>query len=167
MKKLLVVGIIVLFVSVGIQPAFAVENKVSTDKVENVEDCDCQEVSEIDLDNLDKESDRLESYRGLLSLLSKRNSKVAEYYEGLSNSISTLKEIEGDNKSVVCVFLFFRWLRFGLSWALFMSLSVMFWQLELHLLEKICEYLVIEYMDKSDEIGKLAEYYECWWIYLL
>jgi hypothetical protein len=136
--------------------------------IKYTQDCDCQTViSDVDLDNLDKVFDRLESYRGLLSLLSKSNSKISEYYGELSNSISTITELEGENKSVVCVFLFFRWFRFGLSWALFTSLSVMFWQWGLNLLEKICEYLVYEFMDKFDEIGELAEYYECWWTYLL
>ena len=133
-----------------------------------VEDCDCKEVSEIDLDRFDMTIDRLESYRGLLSLLSKRNSKIAEYYGELSNSISTLTEIDGENKTAVCVYLFFRWFTTGLLGALFLSLTVMFWQWELHLLERICEYLSYVYFeDKHYEIGELAEYYECWWTYLL
>jgi hypothetical protein len=46
-KKLLVVGIIVLFVGVGIQSAFAVESRVSNDTIEKEEDCDCQEIDKI------------------------------------------------------------------------------------------------------------------------
>ena len=41
-RKGLVIGIIVLFVGVGFQPAFAVESKLSTDNIEKEEDCDCK-----------------------------------------------------------------------------------------------------------------------------
>ena len=42
MKKIIIIGIIFLFVGMGFQPAFAVENRVSNDNIEKVEDCDCQ-----------------------------------------------------------------------------------------------------------------------------
>jgi len=49
MKKIIVFGIICLFVGVGFQPVFAVESRVSDDKVEKEEDCDCQEVDSLTL----------------------------------------------------------------------------------------------------------------------
>ena len=45
MKKLLVVGIIVLFIGVGVQPAFAIETESSVDNIEKKEDCDCQGIN--------------------------------------------------------------------------------------------------------------------------
>ena len=42
--KALTLGVIILFVTVGIQPALAIEPKLSADNIEKVEDCDCQEV---------------------------------------------------------------------------------------------------------------------------
>jgi hypothetical protein len=44
LSKTLTLGVIILFATVGIQPALAVEPKVSSDNIENVEDCDCQEI---------------------------------------------------------------------------------------------------------------------------
>jgi hypothetical protein len=42
--KILVLGIICLFIGVGVQPALAIEPKLSADnKTESVEDCDCKE----------------------------------------------------------------------------------------------------------------------------
>jgi hypothetical protein len=46
-SKILVLGIICLFIGVGIQPALAVEPKVSTNPIEKVEVCDCQEVDKL------------------------------------------------------------------------------------------------------------------------
>jgi hypothetical protein len=54
MKKVIVISVIALFIVVGVQPAFAVEPKVSADNIEKEEDCDCKEVSEIDFNRLDK-----------------------------------------------------------------------------------------------------------------
>jgi hypothetical protein len=50
MKKIVILGIICLFVGMGFQPALAIEPKLSAENIENVEDCDCQE------------TDRLNSY---------------------------------------------------------------------------------------------------------
>ena len=53
MKKIIVIGVIALFICVGFQPAFAVENRVSNDNTGYIDDCDCKEVSDIDLDRLE------------------------------------------------------------------------------------------------------------------
>ena len=42
--KALVLGVICLFVGVGIQPAIAIEPKLSSNNIEKEEDCDCQEI---------------------------------------------------------------------------------------------------------------------------
>jgi hypothetical protein len=43
MNKGIVIGVIVLFVGMVFQPAFAIETIPNAEKVEEVEDCDCQE----------------------------------------------------------------------------------------------------------------------------
>ena len=53
MKKIIVIGIIILFLGMGVQPALADEPKVSTNTIENVENCDCETVvSDEDLNKL-------------------------------------------------------------------------------------------------------------------
>ena len=49
MKKIIVIGVIILFIVVGFQPALAVEPKVSENTIEKEEDCDCEEVSDINI----------------------------------------------------------------------------------------------------------------------
>jgi hypothetical protein len=49
MKKIIVIGVIVLFICVGFQSAFAVEPKLSADNIIKVKDYDCQEVSKDDI----------------------------------------------------------------------------------------------------------------------
>jgi hypothetical protein len=47
---------------------------------------------------LDKAIDRLESYTGLLSILSKRNPEIVEKYEELSTEISALREMNKESE---------------------------------------------------------------------
>ena len=101
-KKSLVVGIIVLFIGVGFQPAFA--NEVSiTNKSEVEEDCDCQPVSNLHLIRLERMLNRLEIHTKILSVISKYNSEIAEKYQEISNRILTLVSI--NEESVICDFL--------------------------------------------------------------
>jgi len=94
-KKSLVVGIIVLFIGVGFQPAFA--NEVSiTNKSEVEEDCDCQPVSNLHLIRLERMLNRLEIHTKILSFFSKYNPEFAEKYQEISNRISTLKETNNE-----------------------------------------------------------------------
>ena len=51
-KKGLVLGIIVLFIGVGVQPAFAVETGSSVNTVQLEEDCECEIVDEYNPDKL-------------------------------------------------------------------------------------------------------------------
>jgi hypothetical protein len=43
LSKALAIGVIILFVSIGFKPAFAIENKLSNDNTEKNEDCNCLE----------------------------------------------------------------------------------------------------------------------------
>ena len=79
-KKALVVGVIFLFIGVGVQPVFA-KNTIKTTS-ETLEDCECQPISNHNLNRLEK-----------LSILSKNNPEISEKFEELSNRITTLKEI--------------------------------------------------------------------------
>jgi hypothetical protein len=111
-KKGLVVGIIVLFIGVGVQPALAVEPKVSENTMETEEDCGCKEVSDVNLNRLDKALNRLEGNTGFISFLSKRNPKIAEEYQELSNRINALTEMNEEYFSiwpfpVICSILYF------------------------------------------------------------
>ena len=47
LSKTLAIGIIILFVGIGFQPAFAVETKLSADNTEKNEDCNCPEVDRL------------------------------------------------------------------------------------------------------------------------
>jgi hypothetical protein len=85
-KKILVVGIIILFIGVGIQPAFA--NDISITTTSNIkEDCGCQPISNLHLVRLERLLNRVEIYTNILSLLFKHNSEVKEKCELLSNKI--------------------------------------------------------------------------------
>ena len=70
--KMLVFGVIVLFIGIGIQPAFA----VTPDKSDNDDDCKlCPKVSNLHFVRLKNLLNRVEKYDNILSVLSKHNSK--------------------------------------------------------------------------------------------
>jgi hypothetical protein len=99
-KKGLVVGIIFLFIGVSVQPAFA-KNTIKTTISETLEDCECQTVSNHNLDRLDKLSirtnmllNRAKIFTNIVGILSKNNPEISkEKFEELSNRITILKEI--------------------------------------------------------------------------
>jgi hypothetical protein len=99
MKKVVVVGIIVLFIGVGVQPSFA--NEVSITAISNNEDdCNCEPISNLHLvireilsNKLDRLLNRLEVYTGIILILYRYNPDVTEKFEELSNEIITFKEI--------------------------------------------------------------------------
>jgi hypothetical protein len=93
MKKIIVISIICLFIGVGVQPALAIEPKVSYNNIENEEDCDCQTaVSEVDLNRIEKSIDSIEGYTKILSLYSKQYPEYEGISEELNRRISGLKE---------------------------------------------------------------------------
>ena len=76
-RKGLVLGIIALFIGVGIQPVFAVETKTSIMNKGSVEDCtNCQVDSNLYRVRLEKLLDRLESYIKILGILYKDNPEI-------------------------------------------------------------------------------------------
>ena len=91
--KILTIGIIVLFVGVGIHPAFAVETKQSMANKASEEECwECKEIDSRHLVILERQLNRLEVYTKLLLVLSRYNPELKEISEDLSNEITTLKE---------------------------------------------------------------------------
>lgn len=88
--------VILLFVSVGIQPAFA----VTPNSTDGEEDCDiCPKVSNQYIVLIKSLLNRLEKYDNQLSLLSKLNPEFEEKYLELSIKITTLKEMNKEIKS--------------------------------------------------------------------
>ena len=88
--KSLVVGVIVLFIGVGIQPAFA----VTPDTSDSDEDCNiCPKVSNLRLVLLERLVNRFETLISKLSVVSKLNPVIDEKYKELSDAITTFKEM--------------------------------------------------------------------------
>ena len=98
MKKALVVGIIVLFIGVGVQPAFANEVSITNKTSDVEEDCNCNPVSNLHLVRLERILNRVESYTNIISIFSNRNPVIQEKCEELSNEITTLKETNNELK---------------------------------------------------------------------
>jgi len=73
MKKVIVIGIIVLFVGMGFQPAFAVDTKQSIDDNKSEECEECNEFSDADLIKVKNLLNRVEKRTKLLLILSKNN----------------------------------------------------------------------------------------------
>jgi hypothetical protein len=93
--KIFVVGVIVLFVGIGIQPAFA--NVSNTMKSEKDDDCDiCPKISNQEIVRLNSMIYKLRILNKTLSLLSSYNSKYKEKYQDFSNKISNIEELSND-----------------------------------------------------------------------
>lgn len=98
-RKGLVAGIIVLFIGIIVQPAFA--NEITNVRPsENIDDCNCQVDDYYDivrvkslLNRADRLLNRVEIFTNLIFLMSKDNPEVTEDCEELSKKITTLKEI--------------------------------------------------------------------------
>lgn len=94
-KKGLVLGTVVLFIGMGVQPTLAVEPESSIDTtIEKKEDCDCQDVNDITLVKLKGALNILKVYTGILSQSSKLNPMVPRRIEQLGNLLS---DFENDN----------------------------------------------------------------------
>jgi hypothetical protein len=114
--KGLVVGIIFLFIGVGVQPAFA-RDTIKTTISETLEDCECQPIRNHNLDRLEKLSirtnmllNRVRIFTNIVGILSKNNPEISkEKFEELSNRITTLKELNENlnlYNPTVCLALF-------------------------------------------------------------
>ena len=102
-KKGLAVGIIVLFIGIGVQPVFAKDTIKTTSKT--LEDCGCQTVNNHNLNSLIELSNRIERllsrveiFTNFISILYKNNPEISEKCEEISSSITTLKEINKELK---------------------------------------------------------------------
>ena len=93
-KNGLVVGVILLFIGVGIQPAMA----VNPDTSDSEDDCNlCPKVSSLHLVRLKSLLNRIEKYDNILSVLSKKYPEVAEKYQELLERITTFKEMNQES----------------------------------------------------------------------
>jgi len=106
-RGILAIVIVVLFIGVGIQPAFAVNTKQSMVNIVSFEDCGCGEVSDTDLVKVDRLLDRVEVYNKLLLVLYKYTPEIKDEIEDLSIKISILKEELADEAPLqtICVIL--------------------------------------------------------------
>ncbi len=102
--KTLALGIIVLFIGVGIHPAFAVDTNQSMVNKASEEECwECREVNDRQLVILEKQIKRIEVYTKLMLVLSRYNPEINEEIDELSNVISTLKEELADEPfPIIC-----------------------------------------------------------------
>jgi hypothetical protein len=89
--KSLVVGVIILFIGIGVQPAFA----VTSNSIENENDCDLcpKKVSKSQLTLLENSLIRLEKYDNQLSILSKQYPEFEEKYKGAYDKLLIFKEV--------------------------------------------------------------------------
>ena len=97
--KLLVVGVIILFIVVGIQPAFAIKPKLS----DSEEDCGiCPKVSNQHLIIIKKLFYRLEKYKNILPFFLKYNPEIMDIRQDISNEISSNIDSNGIMWNVIC-----------------------------------------------------------------
>ena len=97
--KSLAVAVILLFISLGIQPVIAV-NKDTSD---SAEECNlCPKLSKQHIDRIKRLLDRLEKYDNELSVFSKLNPEFEEKYQEISNYINSDEPI---SIRPLCIFL--------------------------------------------------------------
>ena len=112
-KEILILGIIFLFIGVGIQPAFAVE--ITNDTVsDNIEDCACQVVDDYDivrvkslLNRAERSINRVEMRTKLITKLSKENPEVfevcLEYIDECQEKLETISlSIQSGAFELIC-----------------------------------------------------------------
>ena len=76
-------GIIILLIGVFVNPAFAVNTKLSNVYQQNEEDCNCGKVSKTDFIRVERLLNRLEVYLKILFILSRNNLEIKEKSEKL------------------------------------------------------------------------------------
>ena len=88
-RGILALGIICLFIGVGIHPAFAVDTKTSMVNKANEEECwECKEIDNRHLVRLEKQIKRIEVYTKFLLVLSRYNPEIKEKCEEILDVIN-------------------------------------------------------------------------------
>ncbi|UCF49034.1 MAG: hypothetical protein JSU91_04610 [Thermoplasmatales archaeon] len=108
--KTLVVGVIVIFIGVGIQPAVAELSNIS--KSDSKDDCNLcpKKISKSHIILIESLLNRLEKYDNKLSILFKNNPEIEKRNKAFSNRFLILKEINKNfifywNFPIICTFL--------------------------------------------------------------
>lgn len=104
-KKELVIGVIVLFVGMSFQPVFAVKNRVTTDNIEMIEDCDCQE---LDSQNLVRVKLLMNYLKFVTNILIKRFGHIPEVKEKCQEVVDLISSSSSfSNPIIICFMLYF------------------------------------------------------------
>lgn len=106
--KGVVIGVIAIFILVGIQPAFAIEITNTKTSSENIEDCNCQVDNDFDivrvkslLNRAERSLNRVEIFTRFIPILIKDNPEVLEDCEELSEKITTFREMNEELKTAI------------------------------------------------------------------
>jgi hypothetical protein len=89
-----IIGVIILFLGVGIHPAFAVYNEqlIVSEKIDYA--CGCNDVSNIDLVQLNKLANRIKHYCKLLVVLSENDLVVKMKYDQIIDIIDSTSDFK-------------------------------------------------------------------------
>ena len=92
MKKGIAIGIICLFIGVGVYPAVSVETETLMVDNQGEDDCGCEDFGDIHFDRIGSKLERLKGYTKGLLLLSRRNPVVYGKCLEISDSVNTISE---------------------------------------------------------------------------
>jgi len=149
--KTIALGVIIIFITVGIQPALAVERGVSVDNTENEEDCDCQE----DISNPYMVKLWLNKVKVFTNIIMSRYGHIPEVKEICQEVI----DISINPNITICILLTIRAFPLtirGLFWAVFVFQNHVY-----PLLGFIGEFRIKYLQTKLEPIAELYEYYDC------
>ena len=102
LSKTLVLGVILLFIGISFQPAYAVESKLSADSTENDEDCNCKEIDRLDLIRANLLLNKLEI---LTNILLFRYGHLPEIEESFQELLDIIKSYRQVNHQIICKLL--------------------------------------------------------------
>ncbi len=174
LNKILVMGITILFIGVGIYPAFAVDNKTSVVNQQNEENCGCEVVSKSDLIKVKRLLNRLEVYSKLLLVLSKNHPELVETSEELTNKITILNGMYKGLKAnpllpdnlAICIYLFIIYKFSSPIKKIFQDIyeNIQKYPYLYYYLFDIVLNLYSIFYFIVDEAIFWGDYYKCWWI---
>jgi hypothetical protein len=105
MKKIIVISIIVLFVGMVFQPAYAVETIPKADKIEQLEDCYCQEVDRVNIVRVKFLFNRLKVFTNILLVRFGNMPEVKEKSKELLEVVDSNRQLDFPIFPRVCDFL--------------------------------------------------------------